>query len=160
MVTVGAGVGHDTYLYRRQRPIAPRSNLDVNTHRMAGRRTDELLFAGELELDRATGLQGGSRTDVFGQHFLFAPKATADALAKYMNAVRVEAEEVAELLFGDVRRLRTSADMQPVLRVEPRNRTMSLEVRVLDTMRVIGAFVDGIRFGKAGRDVAHTAVNL
>ena len=37
---------------------------------------------------------------------------------------------------------------------------MGLKMRVLDPLRVIRALVDDLRLGKAGRDVAHTAVDV
>src|SRR5262249_17866921 len=37
---------------------------------------------------------------------------------------------------------------------------MGLEVRMLDTVRVVSTLVNDIRLGKAGRDVAHTAMNF
>jgi len=56
VVTVGAGIGDDVHLHGRQVAVAPRAGLDAHPHRVPRRRTDELLLAGELELDRLAGL--------------------------------------------------------------------------------------------------------
>jgi len=46
---------------------------------MPRRGRDELLLAGEFKLDRASGLEGGQRENVFDQQFLLATKAASDA---------------------------------------------------------------------------------
>jgi hypothetical protein len=66
VVTVGAGVGDDPQLHGGQGAIAARAELDGHPHRVAGRAADELLFARELELDRAAGLQRGQRAQILG----------------------------------------------------------------------------------------------
>ena len=51
VIAVGAGVGQDAHLHRRQGAVAPRSGLDAHPHGMTRRGADELFFARELELD-------------------------------------------------------------------------------------------------------------
>src|ERR671917_417693 len=102
---------------------------------MATHGPNKLFFAGELQLDRTAGLQGGQSADVFGQHLLLAAEAAADALAKHPDVDRVEAEQVAELRLRYKGGLRTGAHVQPLLFVEPGDRLVRLEVGVLDPVR-------------------------
>ena len=126
---------------------------------MARGRGDELLFAGELELDRTAGLERGERADILGQHFLLAAEAAAHAFAKDANAVRHKIEKVTELLLGNVRRLAAGADVKPIV-VEPGDRAMRLEMRVLDAMRGVSALVDYVGLFESRLDVADVAVNF
>ena len=59
VIAVGAGVGNDPQLHRRQSAIAARTDFHLDAHRMTRSRGDELLFAGELQLDRTAGLERG-----------------------------------------------------------------------------------------------------
>jgi hypothetical protein len=92
VVAVGAGVGHDSHLERRQRAVAPRPGFDPNPHQMATHGPDELFLTRELQLDRSSGLQGSQSADVFGQHLLLAAEAAPDALAEHADVDRIEAE--------------------------------------------------------------------
>src|SRR5580700_7309489 len=138
MIAVGASVGNDAHLKRRQDAVAPRANFHFDSYRMPCGRSDELFFAGELELVRPAGLERGERADVFGQNFLLAAEAAANPLAQREHTIRHETEKETELLLGNVRSLAAGADVKPIL-VEPRDRAMRLEMRVLDAMRRINA---------------------
>ena len=126
---------------------------------MARGRGDKFLFAGEFDHDRTSGLQSGKRTDVFGQHFLLAAEAASHALAKDANALGHQVEDVTELLLGDVRRLAAGADVEPTV-VEPRDRAMRFELRVLDAMRGVGGLVDYVSRFESRPDIADVTVNL
>jgi hypothetical protein len=58
-----------------------------------------------------------------------------------------------------VRSLRAGADVEPTV-VEPRNRTMCLEMNVLYAMRRVGALVDDVGLFESILDVANLAVDF
>ena len=79
---------------------------------MARRGGDELLLAGQLELDRTAGPQRRQHDHVLDQHLLLAAEAAAHALGEYVDIAREETEEVAELLLGDKGGLRAGPHVQ------------------------------------------------
>ena len=52
---------------------------------------------------------------ILADHLLLAAESAADALGKDVDVARKQIEEVAELLFGDERRLRTGAHVKPAV---------------------------------------------
>src|SRR6266481_2843094 len=126
---------------------------------MARSRGDELFFASEFQFHRTAGLERRERADIFGQHFLLSAEAAADPLAKDADTVWHQAEKETELLVGDVRSLAAGADVEPIV-VEPRDRAVRLEVRMLHAMRGVSALVNDIRRLESSLDVADSAVNL
>ena len=74
-------------------------------HGMTRRGADELLFARELPHHRAAGLERGERAQILRQHLLLAAEAAADALGEDMDLPVEQAEQIANLLLGDERRL-------------------------------------------------------
>jgi hypothetical protein len=160
VVAVGAGVGDDPHLERRQCAVASRPGLDPHPHRMATRAANELFFARELELDGPAGLQRGQRAEVFGQDLLLAAEAAADALAEHPDVDRVETQQVAKLFPRDERRLGTRPHVQPLVIVEPRDRLVRLEVGVLYPVGRVLGLVDDVGLGEAGPDVAEASVQV
>ena len=84
----------------------------------------------------------------------------ADALAEDANVLQTKGEQVAEFVPTDERGLRRGADIQPLVFVDPGDRAVRLQVRVLATVRRVRTFVDGIRPGKTSFDVADTTVDF
>src|SRR6266403_3882898 len=70
------------------------------------------------------------------------------------------AEEVCKLVLRKMRCLRTGADMDAAILTTPYDRAVRLHVRVLDLVRIIRAFVHGVRLGKAFFHIAHFAFDL
>ena len=159
MIAIGAGVGNDAHLHRRQRSVALCADFHVDAHRMACGRGDEFLFAREFEHDRTAGLQSGKRANIFGQHFLLAAEAAAYTLAKDANALGHQVKKVAELLLGDMGRLAAGANVEPIF-LEPGDRAVRFEMRMLYAMRSVGGLVDHVGRVESCRDVANVAVNL
>ena len=126
---------------------------------MARRRGDKFLFAREFEHDRMAGLQSGKCADVLGQHFLLTAEAAANAFAKDANAFGHQVEDEAELLLGDVWRLATGADVETAV-VEPGDRAMRFEMRVLDAMRGVGRLMNYVSRFESRLDIADVAVNF
>ena len=83
MIAIGAGVGEHVELQRGEFSVLVGAGLDRDAHRMPRRGGDELFLAGELEFDRAPGLERGQRQDVLDEHFLLAAKTAADTLAEH-----------------------------------------------------------------------------
>src|SRR5207245_6786261 len=110
---VGAGIGDDPYLDRRQRPVLLGAELDVGRHLVTRARADELLLSGALPHHGPAKLQGGKDAEILGEHLLLAAEPAPDALGEHVDIVRKEAEQIAELLPGDERRLRAGADVKP-----------------------------------------------
>ena len=102
----------------------------------------------------------GERDDVLGEHLLLAAEAAADALGENPYLVARQIEESAKRVARQKRRLRAGADMQPPIGVQPADRAMGLEMRVLHPLRRIDAFVDDVGFGEACLDVADMAVQF
>ena len=50
--------------------------------------------------------------------------------------------------------------MQPPIRVQPADRAMRLQMRVLHPLDGVDAFMDDVGFGEAGLDVADMAVHF
>ncbi len=123
------------HLHGGQAAVAPRAGFDANAHRMPGRGTDELLLAGEFELDRLPGLQHGERDDVFDQHLLLGAKAAADPLAEHADFCRIEIEQRRH----SARRARNGVCvLERMLRrsrfVEPAEGAVRFQVRVLHSL--------------------------
>ena len=95
-----------------------------------------MLLAGEFELHGAAGLQDGERDDVLGEHLLLAAEAAAHALAEHAHLFRGRSKRAqsASRVRNGVCVLR--ADMQPPIRVEPADRAMRLEMRVLHALDI------------------------
>ena len=88
MIAIGAGVGEHVELQRRELSVVVGAGLDGDAHRMPRRGRDELLLAGQFELDRPSGLERGQRQNVLDEHFLLAAEAAADAFAEHPDLVR------------------------------------------------------------------------
>jgi hypothetical protein len=101
VVAVGAGIGDDVHFHGRQTTVAPRAGLDAHAHGVARGRADELLLAGEFELDRLAGLEHRERDDVLDQHLLLGAEAAAHALAEHADLGGIETEKA-----GSARRVR------------------------------------------------------
>ncbi len=113
VIAISPGVGHDMHLDSGQRAVALGADLDVDLHRMAGGRGDELFLAGEFDFDRLAGFQRGQCRDVLDHHFLLGAEAAADALAQHPYLVRIEIEYAGEFQPGQERHLRAGAHIEP-----------------------------------------------
>ncbi len=160
VIAVGAGVGDDVHLHGGQVAVAPRSDLDAYPHRVPRRRADELFLAGEFELDRLAGFEHGERDDILDQHFLLGAEAAADALAEHADLCRIEIEQRGQRPPREERRLGARPHIEPLRLVEPADRAVRFQMRVLDAVRQISAFVHDIGLGKSLLDVADIAVDL
>ena len=101
---------------------------------MARRRADELLLAGEFELDRLAGLEHGERDDVLDQHLLLGAEAAAHALAEHAHLGRIEIEQAGERASRQKRRLRARPDIEAARVVQPADRAVGFQMRVLDAV--------------------------
>ena len=106
---------------------------------MPRRGRDELLLAGELEFDRASGAERGERQNVLDEQFLLAAKAAADPLAEHADLVGGQLEDVRERAPGQERHLRAGADIEDAVGIEPGEPAMGLQRRVLNTLGREGA---------------------
>ena len=127
---------------------------------MARRGADELLLAGELELDRRAGLDHGERHDVFDQHFLLGAEAATHALAEHADFCRIEAENLAQRPPREKRRLRARANIEPTRFIEPADRAVRFQMGMLNARGDIGGLVHDVGLGKAFVDIADMAVDL
>ena len=160
MIAVCACVGEQVELERGELAVGIGAGLDVDPHRMPCRGRDKLLLAGELELDRASGLQRGQRQNVLDEHLLLAAKTAADALAEHADLVHGKLEDVRERPPGQERHLRRGADVEHACGVEPGEATMGLQRRVLDTVAVEGGLKGDGGCGERRSDIAELAMCL
>ena len=160
MAAVGAGVGDDVDLDRGQRAVALGAELHPRRHLVARGGADELLLAGELPLHRPAGLERGEHAEILGEHLLLAAEAAADALGEDVQVARAQAEEVAELLLRDERRLRAGADMDAAVVAAPGDRAVRLQMHVLHARGRVGPLVHGVGRGEAVRHAADLAVDI
>ena len=134
MVAVGAGVGEHVELQRGQLAVPVGAGLDRDAHRMPRRGGDELLLAGEFELDRPPGPERGQRENVLDEHLLLAAEAAADALAEHPDLVRCEVENLAQRPPRQERHLRAGAHVEHAGGVDPGEAAMGLQRGVLDPL--------------------------
>ena len=120
----------------------------------------ELLLAGVFPFHRPAGLQRGEHAQVFGDHLLLAAEAAADAFGEHVHVASRQAEQVAELLLHDERRLRAGADMQAAVLVAPGDRAVGFEMDVLHARGGVGPLVHGVGLGEAVGDAADLAVDV
>ena len=86
---------------------------------MPRRGAEELLLPSILQLDRPACLDRGEGANILRHHFLLRAESAADALGEYTHAVRIEAEEIAQLCLGKERGLRAGPDVQTLVFVDP-----------------------------------------
>jgi hypothetical protein len=110
-------------------------------HGVSRSRTDELLLAGEFELNRASSLENGQRDDVLDQHLLLAAETAADAFAEDAHFLRIEIEQVGQPAPREKRRLCARSDIETPGFVEPADRAVGFQMRVLHPLRHKGAFI-------------------
>src|SRR5258708_2467970 len=91
----------------------------------------ELLLAGELPHYGAPGFQRSEDTQILGDHLLFSAEPAADALGKDVEVTWRQTEDVAELAFGDKRRLCAGAHVQAPIIAFPRDATVRFEMDIL-----------------------------
>ena len=77
-----------------------------------------------------------------------------------MDLLREHVEEIRQLCFGEMRRLRAGSDVNAGVLAAPRDRTMGFHVCMLDLVRVVRAFIDRVGFGKPFRHVSDFALDL
>ncbi len=160
VIAIGAGVGEHVQLHGAQRAIALGADLDVNAHGMARGGGDELFLAGEFELDRLAGVQGGERDDVLDQHFLLGAKTAADAFAEHAQLGEVEIEYTCELLAGEERHLRAGAYVEPAGGVGPADGGQRFEMGMLHARHKVSALMHGVGLREANFDIANAAVHF
>ena len=160
VIPVGAGIADDVELHCGQPPVAGRAQLHAHRHRVPCGGGGELLLARQLQLHAAPGLQDGESHDVFGQHLLLAAKTATDAFAEHAHAVFLQAEHAAQGVAGQVGRLRAGAHVQPPVIREPADGAMRLQMRVLDALGRVGAFIHLRRRREPGFHVADVAMHL
>ena len=112
MIAVGAGVGEHLELERGEPAVGIGAGLDVDPHRMPRRGRDELLLAGQLQLDRSSGLERRERQNVLDEHLLLAAKAAADAFAEHADLVQGKPKDVRQRAAGQERHLRGGTDIE------------------------------------------------
>ena len=105
MIAVGAGIGHDAHIHRRQRAILAGADPDVRGHLVPRGGADELVLPSPFPFDGTAELHGGEQDEVFGDHLLLAPEASADPLGEDMQVASLEPHQVAKLLLGRERSL-------------------------------------------------------
>ena len=91
MPAIGAGVGDDMDLDRRQRAVAFGAELHTRRHLMARRRGGELFLAGVFPFDRPTCRQRGKDAQVLGDHLLLAAEAAADTFGEHVHVANGQA---------------------------------------------------------------------
>ena len=77
-----------------------------------------------------------------------------------MDLLREHVEEIRQLCFGEMRRLRAGPDMNARVLASPCDRTVGFHVRVLDLVRVVRAFVNRVGVSEAFCHVADLAFDL
>src|SRR5207248_5947809 len=135
MVAIGTRVGEHVELQRRELAVLVGACFHRHLHRMPCRCRDELLFAGELELDRPAGLERGECQDILDEHFLLAAEAAANALAKYPDLFRSQLENIGKRTPRQERYLRAGTDVQYAGRIDPGEAAMRLQCSMLDPLR-------------------------
>ena len=88
--TIGAGVGNDPDLDRRERAVASCAEPHLGGHLVSRCGANELLLARKFPLHRPPGLQRGEHAEIFGQHLLLAAKSAADPLRKHAHVARAD----------------------------------------------------------------------
>ncbi len=154
MIAVGAGVGEHLELERGEPAVGIGAGLDVDPHRMPRRGRDELLLAGQLQLDRSSGLERRERQNVLDEHLLLAAKAAADAFAEHADLVQGKPKDVRQRAAGQERHLRGGADIEHAGSIEPGEAAMGLQRRVLHAVAVEGRLIGDGRRGECRRHVA------
>jgi hypothetical protein len=84
---VGAGVADDGHLLGHQFAIVIDAGFVGDGLRVAGAARHKFFGAGQLQPHRATGGNGQVAHNVIDQHFLFGPKAPADARFDHPDAL-------------------------------------------------------------------------
>ena len=111
-------------------------------------------------LTGCAGLDHGQRHDVLDQHFLLGAEAATHALAEHADLCRIEIEKPAQRPPREKRRLRARPDVEATRFVEPADRAVRFQMRMLDALRDIGGLVDDVGLRKALVDIADMAVDL
>src|SRR5260370_22402390 len=95
---------------------------------------DELFFARELKLDRATGLEGGESENILDEHLLLATKTAADPFAKHPHLARREIKNIRQRASRQERRLRAGTDVEDAGGIDPGEAAMGFQRGVLNTL--------------------------
>ena len=149
MIAIGAGVGEHVELQRRQSAVLVGGRLDRDAHGMARRGGDELLFAGQFELDRSPGLECGKRQNVLDEHFLLAAEAAADAFAKHPYLVGGQIEEIRQRASRQEWHLGARPHIQDAVGTDPGEAAMGFQRGVLNPLGRERSFVGRPRLAPA-----------
>ncbi|MGY4357638.1 hypothetical protein ACVW0J_004131 [Bradyrhizobium sp. i1.7.7] len=160
MIAVGTGVGEHLELERGEPAVGIGAGLDVDPHRMPRRGRDELLLAGQLQLDRSSGLERRERQNVLDEHLLLAAKAAADAFAEHADLVQGKPKDVRQRAACQERHLRGGTDIEHAGSIEPGEAAMGLQRGVLHAMTVEGRLIGDGRRRECRRHVAVFAMGL
>ncbi len=165
VVAVGAGVGHHVQLQRGEGAVVAGPGRDGDGERVAGGGGGELLGAGELEADRGARPQHREGHHVLDEHLLFAAETAAEPGRDDADPVRGQVEQRAQRAAGQERRLGAGPDHQSLragggIGVEPADRAVGLQARVLHAPGVEGVLVHRVRRPQSGVDVADPGVQL
>ena len=87
MIAVRPGVGKYVHVHRRQRAIRLRTELHLDSHRVADRGANELFLAGEFILHGAVRVECRQNAEILGEHFLLASEPTAHALTENPDVI-------------------------------------------------------------------------
>ena len=153
MSPMPAAVADDAAADRGQVAVAGRAELEVD--QLAGRRVGgrEVLPAAEHDPDRPPELERGGGRQRLGDHQLAAERA-ADRRRLDPDAVDREPERRREALARHERALRARVDDELAVRLDPGQRRLRLEVRLVDPARPEPAGDDDVGALEAGRGVA------
>ena len=117
-----------------------------------------MLLAGQFELDRAPGLEGGQRQHILDEHFLLAAETAADPLAERPHLVLGKIEQIRHRAPGQERHLRTRPHIQHAVGVDPGDTAMGFQRGVLNPLCRERSLVGHCRLRQPGGDIAEFAM--
>ena len=144
MVAIGAGVGHDAHLDRGQRAVPLGAELDCV---VIGCRVVAPMNCSARVNSHFTGRPVFSAASTQRSSVSISclpPKPPPTRSVKTWTLRGEQPEQIAELLLGDERRLRTGADVEAAVLAPPGDRAVRLQVDVLDARGRVGHLVDGV----------------
>ena len=160
VIAICAGVGQHVDRNCGQIALGGGTHPDPDPHRMSARSTDELLDASELQLHRTAGLEHRQQHNVFGEQFLFGAEPAADPGGDDAEPTTVETEDPAQLVPHQERHLRTGPDHRPARAVQPPDRAVRFQMRVLHPRGVEDELLDHGGGGETAVDVTDPRVHL
>ena len=153
---VGAGVGRKVHLDRRQLAVLLSAQCDLDRHRVAGARGDELLLAGEFVENRPAGHPGGIGRDLLEHDVLFRPESAADTLLDHPNLVLADAQNPRDNPANVPRNLGRGMNHQAIA-VHPGVHDVRLQRRALHLRRLVLACDDDLGLAQPQIEIADTA---